>query len=67
MKKDRISSVNYVGDDIIEQVKKYSYKLYSINNYNYTLLIFLRKKRKKNDLEIYTVEILIGVVGVNKN
>ena len=38
MKKDRISSINYVGDDVIEQVKKYSYKLYSINNYNYALL-----------------------------
>ena len=39
MKKDRISSVDYVGDDIIKEVKKkYSYKLYSINNYKYALL-----------------------------
>ena len=39
MKKDKISSYNYVGDDVIENIKKkYNYKLYSVNNYNYQLI-----------------------------
>jgi small GTP-binding protein len=39
MKKDRISSIKYVGDDIIEKLKKtYTYKLYSVDNYNYQLV-----------------------------